>query len=162
MTKRTVILSFGFIYITATVCQDELGPGTILPEDILDELEKDLEIANTTSNNGTEGGRMADLFVMNSAKSKDIHISNSLIIFYSNLTQNGNCDTNSNHPLMMRIFYQPWQGLIEVLVLQKFRCEPKTSKRVFYKLSAEEVIPVAIWQHFFKNCHCNLNHKIMY
>ena len=76
MSKRTVILFFGLIYITATVCQDELGPGTILPENFLDELENDLEIANTNSNNGTEGGRMADLFVMNSAKSKDKHISN--------------------------------------------------------------------------------------
>ena len=111
MTKRTVILSFGFIYITATVCQDELGPGTILPEDILDELEKDLEIANTTSDIGTEGGRMADLFVMNSAKSKDTHLklkfSNH---FYSNLTQNGKCDTNSNHPLMMTIFTSRSKG----------------------------------------------------
>ena len=74
MSKRTVIFSFGLTYITATVCQEVLGPGTILPENFLYELENDLEIGNTSSVNGTEGGRMADLFVMNSAKSKDTHL----------------------------------------------------------------------------------------
>ena len=56
------------------MCQEVLGPGTILPENFLYELENDLEIGNTSSVNGTEGGRMADLFVMNSAKSKDTHL----------------------------------------------------------------------------------------
>ena len=74
MSTRTVILFFCLIYITATACQDVLGPGTILPENFLNELENDLEIANLTSDIGTEGGRMADLFVMNSAKSKDTHL----------------------------------------------------------------------------------------
>ena len=111
MSTRTVILFFCLIYITATACQDALRPGTILPENFLNELENDFEIANTTSDIGTEGGRMADLFVMNSAKSKDTHLklkfSNH---FYSNLTQNGKCDTNSNHPLMMTIFTSRSKG----------------------------------------------------